>query len=247
MKFLNGADQVLIDENSTVFLSIGTANRYLEDTPIPVTFTTKTAKLSESINRPADLGPYEGVPLGVAVPSFSANLPKGYVLADGQANWPNADWVPVHLRGKKVPDLDGRFLRGVSDVHEIGVAGGNNWIRDLTTMNDGAHQHPLPVHRHNLAGEGTTTGTVSNRIDEIKPHPYMVRNSGGGWCVGWIATSRDPQPGNGEGQHRHDLEGETQRSDAKIETEKGGSHSHIIADFEHVPAFMQCRWIIRVE
>src|SRR5262249_38418745 len=112
LKFQSGADQVLIDEKTTVFLSVGAENRYLEETPIPVTFTTKSAKVTP--NAGWNLGPYEGVPIGVTLPFFGAKLPKGYVWLDGQSNFPNAEWVPVHLRGTKVPDMRGMLFAGTT-------------------------------------------------------------------------------------------------------------------------------------
>ncbi|MBX9584047.1 MAG: hypothetical protein K2X87_27415 [Gemmataceae bacterium] len=116
LKFQSGADQVVIDESNTVFLSVSRENGYLEDSPVPVTFTTKTANLSDKI----DLGPYQGVPIGAMLPYFGATPPKGYVWADGQANWPNAAWVPQHLRGAKVPDMREYLVGGAKDEAAVG-------------------------------------------------------------------------------------------------------------------------------
>jgi hypothetical protein len=54
----------------------------------------------------------EGIPLGMVLPFFGKTVPNGFVLANGEAKWPDEDWVPDHLRGAKVPDLHGQMLGG---------------------------------------------------------------------------------------------------------------------------------------
>jgi hypothetical protein len=54
------------------------------------------------------------------VPFFGTKLPKGYVWADGVANWPNADWVPIQLRGAKVPDMQEYLVGGAKDADAVG-------------------------------------------------------------------------------------------------------------------------------
>jgi hypothetical protein len=55
------------------------------------------------------------VPLGAMLPYFGGGdtPPKGYVFADGVATWPDADWVPAHLR----PDKAGRRVK-VPDMRQ---------------------------------------------------------------------------------------------------------------------------------
>jgi uncharacterized protein YukE len=118
VKLLSGKDQVLVDESVAAYVSVGENTGYLEDSPVPVTLTTKTAKLAAMVD---GLGPYQGVPLGVPLPYFGATLPKGYVWADGTTTWPNAKWVPEHLRGAKVPDMREHLIGGAKDEKEVGM------------------------------------------------------------------------------------------------------------------------------
>jgi hypothetical protein len=61
------------------------------------------------------------VPLGAMLPHFGAELPSGFVWADGQSDWPKADWVPKHLREKKVPDMRQHLLGGAPQPSDVGV------------------------------------------------------------------------------------------------------------------------------
>lgn len=64
------------------------------------------------------------VPLGTMLPYFGKNLPEGgnYVWADGGSVWPDKDWVPDHLRKKKVPDMRQQLIGGAGQDVENGLA-----------------------------------------------------------------------------------------------------------------------------
>lgn len=153
LKFQSGADHVLIDEKSTVFLSVGPENRYLEETPVPVTFTSKTA-----VDKGSNLGPYEGVPLGAVIPFFGSKLPRGYRWCNGVSEdpknvFPNAKWVPKELRGTPLPDMRDRILGGAKDASQIGkmYAGGKLTVPGYSVEGK-AFQVP-PVAWERLQGE----------------------------------------------------------------------------------------------
>lgn len=61
------------------------------------------------------------VPLGAMLPYFGTEPPSGFVWADGQSVWPTAEWVPDHLRGKKVPDMRQHLLGGAVQQSDVGV------------------------------------------------------------------------------------------------------------------------------
>ena len=61
------------------------------------------------------------VKLGMMLPYFGAGEkpPRGYCWADGTTPWPDAPWVPSHLHGQKVPNMNGELLGGTTDVLEV--------------------------------------------------------------------------------------------------------------------------------
>jgi hypothetical protein len=188
VKFQSGADNVLIDEKTTVFLSVGAANRYLEDTAIPVTFTSKSAGASSIVIPHGDHGPYEGVPVGAMVPFFGAKVPKGYVWADGQASFPIANWVPKHLRGVKVPDMRDNLVGGAMKQTDVGIVYDKGVIRV-----PGSHfglGEPSVRELGSMTGpSGNTVSCLSYTIgpkevnhaeSEEKSHHYVLKTAEGG-------------------------------------------------------------------
>jgi hypothetical protein len=65
------------------------------------------------------------VPLGTMLPSFSDSPPTGFVYADGIGTWPDENWVPVHLRGKRVPDMTSKVLSG-GNTKDVGSVSDTN-------------------------------------------------------------------------------------------------------------------------
>lgn len=243
LKFLSGADQVLINEKSTVFLSVGTENRYLEETPIPVTFTTKSAKVTFDATT-ARLGAYEGVPIGAMVPFFGAELPKGYVWADGQVNFPNADWVPEHLRGGKVPDMREQLIGGTRDMLQVG----------------------MPFNRGKLAVKGTiiSGGSFKTPADEgvsiVKESYLMNTDSGGAKAfikVRDVFKGQLPQMWDVKNQIGQTTGWETVDPASAIQAVRGGKLLTGICEIkdqdielkfpETNPRHIMCRFIIRVK
>lgn len=66
------------------------------------------------------------VPLGAVIPFFGNNLPRGYRWCNGTSSdptnvYPKADWVPKHLVGQALPDMDKWLLGGTNDVTSVGL------------------------------------------------------------------------------------------------------------------------------
>jgi len=82
------------------------------------------------------------VPIGAMIPYFGAgkDSPKGYVWADGTTIWPDKDFVPTHLRGKKVPDMQGELLGGANSELEVGQL----WTRGRLSFTINGDNFTLP-------------------------------------------------------------------------------------------------------
>ena len=101
----------------------------------------RVAELEQSVHL---VSQPSGIQLGMVIPYFGTDLPDGYVWADGHSEWPDKPWVPVHLRGKPVPNFSGRELRGITGVETVGSLGGSDIIAAHTTATGGAHEHRIP-------------------------------------------------------------------------------------------------------
>ncbi len=235
LKFQSGADQVLIDETTTAFLSVGAENRYLEDTPIPITFTTKTV----DVGHRSDLGPYAGVPLGAVIPFFGSKLPKGYRWCKGTSEdpknvFPNADWVPQHLRGSPLPDMRGEILGGARLAQDVGQLW-PGYTLDFSV--DGSH-FTLPEGKkttETIEGK-TATGTIA-ATDVMK------------WTRGWgipyefRCKSRPKKDESWAGMSIID----SLTSSYLIYSGSVTGSAPVSVKVDKVPRHVMCRWIIRIE
>lgn len=184
------------------------------------------------------------VPLGMMLPYFGDKLPKGFVWADGESRWPDKDWVPEHLRGKaRVPNMNGRTLRGVDSDSDVGLAGGSDHIASHSTMVDGAHEHAFRDHVHSLP-------ELTGQVAQTGPFPpyksFSVKDAGGTFCNPGHFDVGDGPDGN-QGQHRHELGGNTSTAIRITESKKEGVHSHNIGELDYIPAHITVRWIIRIQ
>jgi hypothetical protein len=239
LRFQDGADQVLIDEKTTVFLAVGSENRYLEETPIPVTFTAKAAALKTSVAPGGALGPYEGVPLGAMISFFGSQLPKGYVWADGQASWPNADWVPVHLRGAKVPDMREHFVGGAKDEAKVGGIFDKGQVT-VQPFKIAGSSFAVPMKPARLAGDGFIfRWENANSFEPGTPEPakklpawveVKVGGSGAFMRLAPVRAFFDTPQGLVSGEHS-----------------VKGLQSEPLNSAASNPRHVMCRWIIRVE
>lgn len=89
-------------------------------------------------------GPASGVPVGTVLdwwrPDASFPVPTGFQICDGSVV--NDSDSP--LNGKAVPNLQDKFIRGVTDPNQIGVAAGADYHNHSgSTSSAGDHNHSL--------------------------------------------------------------------------------------------------------
>ena len=185
--------------------------------------------------------------LGMIVPFIGSELPNGFVWADGKESWPSDDWVPQHLRGKPVPNVNGRILRGATDGEATAVLGGSDAVPEHVTSREGKHHHLLPDHSHGLPA---TTGPIALVGEAITNVRYSIKDDQAGW--------RNNEPGTGnnhlrvdgetndEGQHRHTLVGKTTGSGI-LKTDEDGEHNHRVDPIPFVPSYVAVKYIIRIK
>jgi hypothetical protein len=102
-----------------IFLRTGTSTSYTEDSPVTSQFTTATLK--DLGNLDGGLKPFAGFWPGMMICQLSTVLPPGFVWADGKSSWPDENWVPMHLRGKPLPNMSGTLVGGTTDETQIGL------------------------------------------------------------------------------------------------------------------------------
>jgi hypothetical protein len=246
-RFQEGADQVLVDETNTTFLAIGKENGYLEDSPVLVTFTTKTANLSALSGTASDLGPYEGVPIGAVIPFFGSKLPKGYRWCDGIAEnaenvFPgNADWVPTHLRGAPLPDMREYLIGGAKDENGVGrtynageltVSGATIDGKNFKTPSDAGVGFTSEGYLINTIGGGALKARDDFGGDF--PQLWSVATQRAGQTRGWHLVSLDAIQAVRGGTA---LTGQQMTPAQTISLNTARSN----------PRHVMCRWIIRVE
>lgn len=112
-----------------------------------------------------------GLPLGAIIPfcGYPDRLPKGFLLVDSRNRWPNAAWVPGHLRGQPMPDM----------THEVLIGG---------TSDSSAIGQVMRV-----ADQQTDSGLKSRNRFVLTLDPSKVPNLGLGCPTGW-RIGADPQP-----------------------------------------------------
>lgn len=108
-----------------------------------------------------------GILPGMMLPYFGAGQepPAGYVWADGKAQWPDADWVPSHLRGHQVPAMHGHLLGSAMEATDLGSAWTNGTIAVTGKVEGGDLKLPATQ-----PGES--------------PGSFWALNTGPGWLVG---------------------------------------------------------------
>lgn len=185
------------------------------------------------------------VPVGGVVAYFGPlnRLPPGWQLCDGSELRADADAsLRASLKGGRVPDLLGRFLRGSSNHSEvIGDVDGVVSIETNVSQSD-PHTHRIDGHSHALPA---TTGSISNSGGNPGNHRYLVRDnvSGNQWENDHLAV--DSGPGD-EGQHRHDLGGQT---DARnLSANPNGVHNHRLnLELSNLPPHVTTLYIMRIK
>lgn len=173
---------------------------------------------------------YLGIKRGMIIPYCGEDLPEGYVWADGMSTWPLEAWVPKHLQGNTVPNLNGRVVRGATSAEPVGTPGGSDSMPQHSTASGGEHEHKLP----DLRGAITVTPLVTN------PGNYSSIDMFGGSTTRARFHSEYPEDQSkipGMGQHRHNLGGTTASP---------GAHAHAVPPVGFVPSYVAVRYIIRI-
>jgi hypothetical protein len=248
LKFLGGKEEIPIDQKTTVFLKTGEENRFLLDTEVSSRFTTKTIEVRSV---PPDT-PYDGIPLGAMIPYFGVKAPRGYVFADGEAHWPNAEWVPEHLRGAKVPDMREHLVGGAKNETDVGgmFTKGKLTVEGYTVNGASFNLPPAKQTRVN--------GDIKPHKSKFDPDPagFMILMENYGEVGGFQQTFGKgvhprfniAEPGTGWENRIHltplvvpTLEG-TLNGQQPLPARTVGLTSP-----EQNPPHLMCRWIIRVE
>jgi hypothetical protein len=90
------------------------------------------------------------IPIGVILdwwrPDASWQVPEGYAICDGS----RIDDPYSPLNGYTLPDLTGKFIRGVTDVTTIGAPGGSEKHQhsSFSSSMAGSHDHSVDVAKH---------------------------------------------------------------------------------------------------
>jgi microcystin-dependent protein len=195
-------------------------------------------------------------PVGACIPYFGndSTVPPGWAIVKGQilderSGYRQSDVHPS-LWKKKLPDLRGRFPRGLQTGETLGKEGGRDAIPEHATANDGAHVHTLKDPERVIEG---FTGPIALQDDKWKQHSehYSVTDSFGSHKDNIILLTGGPadQVKAATGQHRHKFgEGDaTAKSAGVVPTEPNeGAHSHRIPAQEFVPSYVALNYIIRI-
>jgi hypothetical protein len=125
-----------------VFSVTGTSASYFEDSPVSSQFTTASLKSLGDLT--GGLKPFTGFWPGMMVCQLSNVLPPGFVWADGKSQWPDENWVPLHLRGKPVPDLSAMVIGSTTVESETGTIwdGGSIHIPALRETQSSGETNP---------------------------------------------------------------------------------------------------------
>jgi hypothetical protein len=152
-----------------------------------------------------------GVPVGAVIdwwrPNGSFPVPEGYMICDGRTV--NDRTSPLY--DTTLPNLTEKFVRGVTDVSDIGNTGGTSEHShgiDHGHSYDGWTRRAYPEHAHSLP---SATGSVYSGGSNPTGHLYRTRDDSEGWGSD-VHLRVDGGSSRQEGQHRHALGGDTGRN-----------------------------------
>ncbi len=146
-----------------------------------------------------------GVPTGSIMPYIGETAPPGWVLCQGQdvSNVPGSASLRNLLGKSTVPDLRAMFLRGTGTNQQYGKVGPtllqsqgdmtkahSHDKGELTTANDGGHEHRLP------------TDGVYNNNGQHRTIQYSIIDAG---TAGFLNFFTQPN----SGAHTHQIVGKT--------------------------------------
>lgn len=110
----------LVTTFQDIYLATGRDDSFQNDSPFRASFTVAELDDASEANDIV-FSPNALVPRGVPMCSVRSNVPKGFVLLDGQGLFPNENWVASDLRGNSLPDMRGKFLRGAQIEEQSGT------------------------------------------------------------------------------------------------------------------------------
>ncbi|MCX6620766.1 MAG: hypothetical protein NTY38_06745 [Acidobacteria bacterium] len=102
------------------YLAVGVSREFEFDSSFKAAFTRAALErtLPQSL---LSAVPFSGIQNGMAFCSFAETVPSGFVALDGsEVYFRYETWVPTTLRGKRIPDMRGKFARGATVSNEIG-------------------------------------------------------------------------------------------------------------------------------
>ena len=152
-----------------------------------------------------------------------SNIPKGWVLCNGQNG---------------TPDLRDRFIVGAGKSYSVGNTGGANSVT-LTVNN-------LPAHSHTMGSAGSHSHTGSTNVSGSHTHSYgQVRddptNSGIGGNSAYKYTSLVDTTTSSEGNHSHSLSINSAGSHTHTINNTGGGQAH-----ENRPPYYALAFIMKI-
>jgi hypothetical protein len=186
---------------------------------------------------------------GMIIPYCGKELPNdNFVWANGTDNWPDEDWVPDHLRPdrstnpptpRKVPNLNGRMLRGIRQAQLVATNGGTD---------------KLPRHEHSLPA--TTAGIENDLPDSAKGFYKVCRagkdtvgteflltiNSADNVFTKAGVPVRGEQP---QGNHAHHLGGSTSGLQPPQSPSPNDRDNDASFD-QYAPSYVAVKFIIRI-
>ena len=151
---------------------------------VPYAYRAKVAD-SLSIN-----STYSSLPVGTVIdwwrPSDSTtSLPEGFVVCDGSV----VSDTESPYDGKAVPNLTDTFVRGVTDVNNIGQSGGSinhshttdinhdHASENVLTSNAGSHNHVTNINHNHASSFSASTGSHNHSVSIGHDHPSVSTNS----------------------------------------------------------------------
>jgi hypothetical protein len=164
-------------------------------------------------------------------------LPRELWLPCDGKSYPKSDFPELAARLElgvrsaaenfQVPDLSGRVLRGVAASEHPSAKGGADSTPVMQTGSTG-HKHPLP----NFTG--LVTDGLPPGVPNAAPRQETLIWNENAWQRSdfW----NNPNAGVNEGQHYHDLGGETSEESV---------HTHSIPALACVPSYMAVRFYIK--
>jgi len=161
-KLADGWENVSLSAQHFGVVATGRNTDYFDDTPVAPSY--RLSSVLQDLSYDVTEWSLSGVPLGTMLPWFGGGTaPAGYVFADGNSTWPDESWVPQHLRGKPVPNMEARaaFGAGAEDAVGSHQDAGSFSYRPVIT---------LPSLR--------TTGSANYSIWGLKPERQALNGDG---------------------------------------------------------------------